>query len=341
MTERFNDDMKKYFEAELGAYTSVTEMEIEKQTFNVKAVIRNILIDRLGKNNIPKAGSGKRQEIEFNICDKMHISHEVKRDIPCKFSKSEGDEMTIYFSSQNFIGKWQIHSGDVWYIYFKENDKTPWFGLLPYVAWEQLFGKSHDAAENIDEQNRKPEINELQYNIDLNNLEIEEVFASDIIIGMTVGDSRVVRSRSAENSGKREKNNKLKGNMGEEIVIEIEKRRLTAIGREDLIPNIAHVAKVRDDLGYDIVSTDVDTSGIERQIFIEVKTTAGGINKKFQISANEVKTSKKLGAAYYIYRIFNLKENSTKISYYKKQGYVGDNFKLDILSYMAIPKGPE
>jgi len=42
--------------------------------------------------------------------------------------------------------------------------------------------------------------------------------------------------------------------MGEEIVIEIEKRRLIALGREDLVPNIAHVAKVKDGLGYDIVS---------------------------------------------------------------------------------------
>jgi len=333
--------MRKYFEAELGAYTTVTEMEIVKQTFNVKAVIRNILIDRLGKNNIPKAGSGKRQEIEFNICDKMHIIHEEKRDIPCKFSKPEGEEMTIYFSSQNFIEKWQIQNGDVWYIYFKENDTTPWFGLLPYAAWEQLFSQNLNAIENTDEQNRQSIINELHYNIDMNNLEIEEVIAYDITIGMTEGNTKIVCSNSAENCGKREKNNKLKGNMGEDIAIEIEKRRLTAIGREDLIPNIAHVAKVRDGLGYDIVSMDVDANGIERQIFIEVKATAGNINKKFQISANEVEISKKLGSAYYIYRIFNLKENSEKIFYYKKQGYVGDNFKLDILSYKATPKDSE
>lgn len=335
MTGRFNNDMKKYFEAALGAYTTVTDVEIGKQTFNVKAEIRNILIDRLGKNNIPKAGSGKKQEIEFNICDKIHIFFGEKRDIPCKFSKSNGEEMTIYFSSQSFIKKWQLHCGDVWYIYFKENDNTPWFGLLPASSWTLLFGKIQNTGKNTYVKNEDFKVNELNYNIDIKTLEIEEVSAPTITNDTVKINMNTFDSYSPENSGRREKNNKLKGDKGEDIAVEIERRRLTAIGREDLIPKIVQVARVKDGLGYDIISVDIDAGGIEKQIFIEVKTTAGGIYKKFQISANEVEVSKKLGSAYYIYRIFNLKENSTKICYYKKQGYICDNFKLDILSYTA------
>ena len=67
------------------------------------------------------------------------------------------------------------------------------------VAWEQLFSKNLDANKNIDEQNKQPEIDELHYNIDLNNIEIEEVFVSGITIGITCG-SKVVSSSSAENS---------------------------------------------------------------------------------------------------------------------------------------------
>lgn len=148
----------------------------------------------------------------------------------------------------------------------------------------------------------------------------------------------VTKSLSAESAGRREKNKKLKGDMGELIVIEIEKRRFRAMNREDLIPKITHVSNKKDGLGYDIISTDVDEEDNEKEIYIEVKTTSGNIDMPFFVSSREVKISNQLGIAYYIYRLFNLQEKSAVVDYYIIQGALGENFNLEPTNYRATIK---
>lgn len=50
ITGKFNKLMETFFMAEAGAYTTFTEWEMDKGTFNVKKDIRNILIEKIGKS---------------------------------------------------------------------------------------------------------------------------------------------------------------------------------------------------------------------------------------------------------------------------------------------------
>ena len=144
-----------------------------------------------------------------------------------------------------------------------------------------------------------------------------------------------MNSVSAEEAARREKNRKKKGDRGEEIAIEIEKHRLKNLGREDLVPKITHVAKKKDGLGYDIISTDLDEAGKEQEIYIEVKTTAGDINTPFYVSTNELKVSRKYKDLYYIYRIFNMTEKTTDVQYYRMRGAIDENYDLVPMDYLA------
>lgn len=87
--------MNDYFESEIGAYTSFTERELEKSTYNVKADIRNILIQKLGRENIPIVNESINQFITFLTCARAKAYREGSLSIQCKFSKQNSDEMTI------------------------------------------------------------------------------------------------------------------------------------------------------------------------------------------------------------------------------------------------------
>ena len=83
---------------------------------------------------------------------------------------------------------------------------------------------------------------------------------------------------------------------------------------------------------------DVDSNGDEMEIYIEVKTTAGGIDMPFYISRNELEVSRNLKELYYIYRVFDLKENVNNVSHYKLNGAIDESCDLVAVNYMATPK---
>lgn len=146
---------------------------------------------------------------------------------------------------------------------------------------------------------------------------------------------KTVKSIDENTAAVKEKNKKVKGNRGEAIVVKLEQERLIKLGRADLVGQIKHVAQGVDGLGYDIESVNVDKKGNVYPIYIEVKTTAGSINRPFYISKREVDVSREKGKSYFIYRIFNVKEDSRDVQYYVIQGAVEDYFKLTPVSYIA------
>ena len=97
-TGKYTEEMNAFFNSTDGAYTTFTDVELAKGTFNVKAVIRNMLIERIGRENIPKANVTDNQTIHFKVCPHARISSDHYIDLQCKFSKADKDEMTIYFT---------------------------------------------------------------------------------------------------------------------------------------------------------------------------------------------------------------------------------------------------
>ena len=105
----------------------------------------------------------------------------------------------------------------------------------------------------------------------------------------------------------REARNRFLGKKGELFVFEIEKKRLTDMGREDLLQDIEWTSNVRGDgAGYDIRSFFGKT---DDELFIEVKTTNAGKYQPFLITANEVEFSRQRSTNYSLYRVFDFSEN--------------------------------
>ncbi|WP_407535771.1 DUF3883 domain-containing protein [Cetobacterium somerae] len=132
--------------------------------------------------------------------------------------------------------------------------------------------------------------------------------------------------------------NKIKGDYGEEIIFNLEKNKLITLGRKDLAERVEWVSKIKGDgFGYDIISWEL-IEGKEKQIFIEVKATVGGIRTPFDISANEIKTSLILGDQYRIYRVFEIGSSEKQINYYIIKGDIRSYFNLVPTSFKAILK---
>ena len=58
----------------------------------------------------------------------------------------------------------------------------------------------------------------------------------------------------------------------------------------------------------------------------------------FFISDRELKVSQLYNKLYYIYRIFNLRENNLDVKYYRINGAIDENFKLNCTEYLALKK---
>ncbi|WP_026508089.1 DUF3883 domain-containing protein [Butyrivibrio sp. MC2013] len=333
-TDSFSEEMKKYFECEDGAYTAFTDVELGKGTYNVKSVIRQLLVKKIGKENIPIVNVTPNQDICFEICPKAKIYGTSVMKIPCKFSKKDKDEMTIYFN-QEIIKSFNAAAGDIWYIYFKDGSSAPVLGVLSKDKWDNLFGEVDEGKDESD----VIQSDDLNYLTDVSDMKLIEETAPDKATVIRIGKATsVVRSLSAEEAAKREKNRKKKGNRGEDIAVEIEKRRLADIGRMDLVEKVVNVARVKDGLGYDLISTDIDENGNEIEIYIEVKATSEKKDTPFYVTPNEVEVSRRLSDYYYIYRIYEMNTHSSQAKYYRIKGAIDTNYELVPTEYLAYKK---
>ncbi len=125
------------------------------------------------------------------------------------------------------------------------------------------------------------------------------------------------------------------GELGEQLALEYEVRRLTDLGRPDLVGEVRRVSIKSDAFGYDIESVNV-INGKAKKIFIEVKTTINKMDVDFQVSRNEVETSNEKKDSYCLFRIYDAK--NVKPKFYKEFGKIEDHFELNPITYMARHK---
>lgn len=96
--------------------------------------------------------------------------------------------------------------------------------------------------------------------------------------------------------------NKRIGDLGELLILKYE--------RDVTDPSsVKHHSKdIGDGLGYDILSKD--ENGEDK--YIEVKTTAGGLNTPFYVTANELERSKQDSDRFYLYRLYNFDDKKNQ-----------------------------
>ena len=127
----------------------------------------------------------------------------------------------------------------------------------------------------------------------------------------------------------RDRNNKILGDAGEEMVLEYEKRYLRSIERHDLSKNVQWISKIEGDgAGYDILSFD----GSGRKKFIEVKTTIGSNTTPFFISRNEYEFSKKESERFCLFRVFDFRKSPRA---FEIQGPLENSLRLSTETFRA------
>ncbi|PKK98656.1 MAG: hypothetical protein CVV57_05575 [Tenericutes bacterium HGW-Tenericutes-2] len=122
------------------------------------------------------------------------------------------------------------------------------------------------------------------------------------------------------------------GVLAEELVVAYEKEYLIKHNKEDLANRVKWVANEADGFGYDVLSYSLD--GKEK--YIEVKATILGKSQSFDISANEIETSRNKKNNYWIYRVYYM--NSDEPKFFKINGDIEEHFYLEPTSYKAYLK---
>ena len=118
------------------------------------------------------------------------------------------------------------------------------------------------------------------------------------------------------------------GLKGELLVVEKEREKLKALSIDK---EVEHKSLNGDGDGYDILSYD----SYGEPIFIEVKTTIGGINTPFDISINEVLFSSENPENYILCRLFNFDEELNSAEYYELKGPISRHFNLEPTGFKA------
>ena len=132
--------------------------------------------------------------------------------------------------------------------------------------------------------------------------QVDYVHVEDLSPKVHIAHSSVgVSSTSKTDYVLRQKENSRLGAAGEEWVLAYEKKRLNDAGCKDLAKKVKWVAQKDDSKGYDILSYDDDGN----ELFIEVKTTNGGVQTPFFISATEMAVSRNTSSKYRLYRVYD------------------------------------
>lgn len=117
------------------------------------------------------------------------------------------------------------------------------------------------------------------------------------------------------------------GEAGEQIVLDYEIQKMKRLNKIELIPEIEHSSKVKGDgLGFDIRSFDEQGE----EIFIEVKSTSGGLKNDIFFTRNELSVMSQLKEKYYLYRVYNLdiENESAEILIFKGKNDIDEYFKF-------------
>lgn len=129
---------------------------------------------------------------------------------------------------------------------------------------------------------------------------------------------------------RRDEANRTLGRSGEHWALEYEQLRLVSEGRPDLFGRVSWISDtLGDGAGYDILSYE---AAHEAQRFIEVKTTNGTHGTAFIVSRNELEFSKEAGEAFWLYRVFQFREEP---AVYFLRGDIASHVHLEAIDYRA------
>jgi len=296
LTEKFPEDVQKALEILFDEEEEISN-RIEKYTDAI-----NLIKEKEGKNNTAYAKDRRfistllffkypekytiyKYTEDLKFCEEYELGIQIKVGIPDFIHKAksitEAVAAHLEDNRQDILKKYREKLKDKNY-YQDENLLL----LAQNVIWYATTYK-HDEVEETPE----PEI----------------VFSHGILKGSQYKAHPKDKGEYTDYIKEAKKYSKT-GITGEDLVMNIENKKLKAIGKTAIWKS----KDEGDGLGYDILSYNDD--GSER--YIEVKTTNGAENTMFFITATELEACKKYGENYYLYRVFKEKDK-WQISWYR------------------------
>ena len=139
----------------------------------------------------------------------------------------------------------------------------------------------------------------------------------------------IILNPTGVNYLEREAHNQKLGEAGEQFVINFERARLERAGMGSLADRIEQVSVTQGpSAGFDILS--FERNGTDR--YIEAKTTKHGKSTPFFITPNELNFSKQNSSRYFLYRLFNFREDPRM---FKLHGYLQEQCSLKPSTFIA------
>jgi hypothetical protein len=130
---------------------------------------------------------------------------------------------------------------------------------------------------------------------------------------------------------RRDAQNRKLGRLGEQFVVDLERRRLAEQGRDDLARRVEWVADTcGDGTGFDVLSFD---DRDDSECYVEVKTTGLGKFFPFCVTANEARCSEACSEKYRLYRVFQF-SRSPRV--YVLPGALSRSCRLEPTEYRAV-----
>lgn len=309
------------FTSKFGTTEDVAFQNVKSAILQLLETAKNGDLDAIRDNPLSPMFKGKILSTYFpdqylNIFADEHLEYFLdKLEIP-------------YSESDDEIAKRKI------LIEFKQNDSvmSQWtifeFSKFLYESFGRPSRKEdapNELKDYLESKKDYPKMNEIQ--AEFINLDI-------IPENVQWGQKSGAKKAKITDFEKENKNNKLLGNRGEEIVFDLEKNWLIRIKQKELSEKVEWVSRKDDSLGYDIKS--FEENGQEK--FIEVKSTnqSPDSNANFLISSNQYSQAKKI-RNYYFYIVFNAKSKKPKI--WKIQNplqYENSGLTLTPISYRVM-----
>ncbi len=141
--------------------------------------------------------------------------------------------------------------------------------------------------------------------------------------------------RKFEPPAERDARNRMLGRAGEELIFELEQRRLSRLSRADLADNIRWVARDDGDgYGFDILSFLGTGSEANKERWLEIKTTNGSRTTPFFITRNELRVSEERPDVFRVVRLYDFHK---KARAYRLEPPLEDRVTLTPAIYSASP----
>jgi hypothetical protein len=210
-----------------------------------------------------------------------------------------------------------------------ESGATYISGYKPYKHVQQLlretveerFAQAHDLRKLMVRAAESPEDEPVV------DLQLEIPVPQGLVF-----PNRAARRGRVIDFNKLEAENKKRGDYGEKLVVNRERRKLSDLGRDDLAHQVRHVSvEDGDGLGYDVLSFTPD--GEKR--FLEVKTTVRSEYQPFYVSSNEVDFSDEEPSRFSLVRVFSIHDRP---SWYELHGSLRESAQLVPDSYLGLPR---